>query len=76
MSKRYNYYCSCSQGKLKYECTNTHTTMIRTVATGDGLCVHCDHQAVACMTTPSYLGNQYPRDKSVPYKEIVIGGRI
>lgn len=76
MSKNYDYYCSCSQGKLKYESSNKHTKMIMTIATTDGLCVHCEHYAVACSTVPLYNGEQFTRDKRVVPKEMIIGQRL
>ena len=59
MRSKYEYYCSCSKGKLKYEATNKHTKMHLTVVTGDALCIHCEHYAVVSEFRPKYDGTPF-----------------
>ena len=62
---KFEYYCSCSKGKMKYETQNKHTKMHVTTVTGDETCVHCEHYALASSYRPKYNGTPFDVDNAL-----------
>ena len=64
---RISYWCSCAKASnisVDYESKRKHTKMYETLVTGDRLCVHCEHYAMASPFRPKYDGTLFDIDSN------------